>query len=176
MGKSLQKVPGYEKYFIEITAWYEQGANDLVNDLVSLGENRSSGRHPGATVLVILDDLPGVFNSDFEIQNGLHWLLENGAFSLIRPVASMDAQFSPANPFWIDAFRTFLVGKIASNSLAQSLGLTGMDSTKESNLLTTNSALLLAKRGPNTGSLCENKKRHLTLGRAAPKMIETRMA
>jgi hypothetical protein len=128
---NLRETPGYARYFIGIFAWYEQGASDLVNQLVSLGEDRSSGRHPGATVLLLVDDLPGVFDADFEIQNGLHWLLEYGPCCHIRPVASMDAQLCPTNPFWVDTFRTFLVGRITSDSLAQSLGLCGVISTKE---------------------------------------------
>lgn len=126
----LRETPGYDRYFIGIFAWYEQGAGDLVNTLVSLGEDRSSGRHPGATVLLLVDHLPGVFEADFEIQNGLHWLLEYGSYSHIRPVASMDAQLCPSNPFWVDTFRTFLIGRIASDSLAQSLGLSGVMSTQ----------------------------------------------
>jgi hypothetical protein len=127
----LRDTPGYSRYFVGVYAWYEQGASDLVNYLVSLGEDRASGRHPGATVLLLVDDLSGVFTADFEIQNGMHWLLEYGPYSQIRPVASMDAQLCPPNPFWVDTFRTFLVGRIASDSLAESLGLSGVMSTKD---------------------------------------------
>ena len=111
------------RYIIGIYAWYEQGANDLINHLVALGESRSSGRHPGATVLFLIDDLTGVFEADFEIQNGLHWLLEYGPACGIRPIASIKAEHCPTNSFWVDAFRTFLVGRIESDSLAVSLGL-----------------------------------------------------
>jgi len=128
---NLLETPGYQRYFIGVSAWYEQGASDLVNHLVSLGEDRATGRHPGSTILLIVDDLPGVFTADFEIQNGLHWLLEYGPYSNIRPIASMDAQLCPSNPFWVDTFRTFLIGKIASDSLAGSLGLSGVLTTKD---------------------------------------------
>jgi hypothetical protein len=124
----LCQAPGYEQYFIGVFAWYEQAASDLVNTLVSLGEDRASGRHPGATVLLIIDDLPEAFTADFEVQNGLHWLLEYGPYSHIRPIASMDASLCPSNSFWVDTFRTFLVGRIASDSLAESLGLSGIKS------------------------------------------------
>jgi hypothetical protein len=114
--------PHYEPYISGIYAWYEQGATDLINRLVSLGVDRGQGRHRGATILLIIDDLQGIFNADFEIQNGLHWLLEYGAPAHIRPVACLDAAHCVINPFWIDAFRTFLVGRIESASLAESLG------------------------------------------------------
>jgi len=127
----LRETPGYSRYFMGISAWYEQESSDMVNYLVSLGEDRSSGRHPGASVLLCVDGLAGVFNADFEIQNGLHWLLEYGPYSHIRPVASMEAQLCPTNSFWVDTFRTFLVGRIASDSLAQSLGLSDVLSTKD---------------------------------------------
>jgi len=52
----------------------------------------------------------------------LHWLLEYGAQTHIRSIASLDASQCVKNPFWIDAFRTFLVGRIESPSLADNLG------------------------------------------------------
>jgi len=128
---SLLKKPGYSRHFSGVYGWFEQGATDLINQLVTLGESRGSGRHPGATVLLLVDDLPDIFEADYEIQNGLHWLLENGLFSGIRVAASMDARFCPTNPFWVDTFRTFLIGKIESDATAQSLGLDGVGSTKD---------------------------------------------
>jgi len=119
---AFKQEPDLSPYFAGIYAWYEQGATDLINRLVSLGVDRSQGRHRGATILLIIDDLQGVFNADFETQNGLHWLLEYGVLSHIRSIASLDASQCIKNPFWIDAFRTFLVGRIESLSLVESLG------------------------------------------------------
>jgi hypothetical protein len=127
----LTALPGFDQYLAGIFSWYESGSADLINDLVSLGEDRACGRHRGPTTLLIIDNLEHAFEADFEIQNGLHWLLEYGPLSQIRPMASMNAGLCPANDFWMDTFRTFLVGKIASDSLADSLGLAGLNSTKE---------------------------------------------
>ena len=120
--KALMKSPGYARYISGVYSWYEQGAINLIDQLVRLGENRNSGRHSGATVLLILDDLAGVFDASFETQNGLHWLLVDGPFSGIRPIASLDARLCPENPFWMDAFRTFLIGKVAASDSINSLG------------------------------------------------------
>ena len=120
--KPIAGMPGYSSHFSGIFAWYEQGAADLVHQLASLAEDRSSSRRSGATVLLVIDDLSGVFDADFETQNGLHWLLVDGPFSHIRPIASLDASLCSVNPFWVDTFRTFLIGKIEKGSALEEMG------------------------------------------------------
>jgi len=129
--RDLAEDSQYMRYFTGVHAWYEPGAAELITRLVGLGEDRATGRHLGATMLLIVDDLQNAFKADFEVQNGLHWLLEYGVFSQIRPVASLDAGLCPGNEFWIDAFRTFLIGKISDDSLAEALGLSGLFSTRD---------------------------------------------
>ncbi len=120
--KPLANMPGGRRHFSGIYAWYEQGAIDLIDQLINLADDRSSDRRTGATVLLVIDDLSGVFNAGFEAQNGLHRLLVDGPFSHIRPIASLDAQLCTPNPFWVDAFRTFLIGKVASGDTFKDLG------------------------------------------------------
>ena len=119
---SFSGQPGFSSHLMGMHAWYEQGAADLINRLVALGVDRSQGRKRGPTILLVIDDLQGAFDTDFEMQNGLHWLLENGASNHIRTVASLDAPLCGKNPFWIDTIRTFLVGKTSTLSLVENLG------------------------------------------------------
>jgi hypothetical protein len=114
--------PDFSSHIMGIHAWYEQGAADMISRLVTLGVDRSQGRKRGPTIFLVIDDLQGAFDTDFEMQNGLHWLLENGTPNHIRTLSSLDAPLFEKNPFWTDTCRTFLVGKINTSALAENLG------------------------------------------------------
>jgi hypothetical protein len=118
----FQKSPLFRRYFLGIHAWYEEDASNLVRRLVSLCEDRGNGRHPGANILLVMDGLENAFGADFEIQDGLHRLLDYGPSLKIRSFASLDAQYCSENPFWLNMFHTFLVGKISSEKTASELG------------------------------------------------------
>lgn len=119
---AFRNVSNYSRYFYGLQGWYEQEASELIRRLVALGEDRSNGRQRGATILLVIDDLTGVLEADFEYQDGLHQLLELGPAVQIRPVASLDSQACVQYPFWLNAFHTFLIGKITLSSKDLDLG------------------------------------------------------
>jgi hypothetical protein len=118
----LVENPGHARYLMGVYSWYDQAAATLIEQLVHLGENRSNGRLNGPTVLLILDDLAGIFDATLETQNWLRWLLVDGPFTGIRPVGSLDSRMCADNPFWVDTFRTFLIGNVAVNDAIHGLG------------------------------------------------------
>jgi hypothetical protein len=111
------------KYCRSITNWYDRETFDLIADLVSLAEDRRNGRRCGAQVLLVIDGLNGIQDLDYTLQVNLHWLLEYGPQSGIWPVVSLDAGLSQDMKYWVDAFRTRLLGHINSQTLAQDLAI-----------------------------------------------------
>jgi len=95
----------------------------VIRALVELAEDRRYGKRSSASVLFVIDDLEWVSQLDYEDQNNLHWLLQYGSRSGIWLVASLDACLAGELPFWVDVFRTRLLGQIKSPSLADYLSI-----------------------------------------------------
>jgi hypothetical protein len=102
------------KYLQGLYAWYDPEAERLIASLIELAENRreASRTSADADVLFILDDLTAVTDLSCEAQVNLRWLLEYGAQSGIWVIATVDARQADSLRYWIDPFRTRILGKV----------------------------------------------------------------
>jgi hypothetical protein len=111
------------KFCQTLTNLYDRQFTDLVMELTGLAEDRRNGRRRGAQVLLVIDDLVGINDLDYEVQVNLHWLFEYGPQSGIWPLVSLEASRTQDMLYWIDVFRTRLLGRIDSITLAGDLAI-----------------------------------------------------
>ena len=98
------------KYVHAMHAWYDPRAQQTIQSLAELAEARRQGEKEGPGFIVILDDLNFVEDLSVESQVDLRWLLAYGAQSNIWLVATIKAGYTPRFRFWLEAFRTRIIG------------------------------------------------------------------
>lgn len=113
--------PTRQKYVQGCYVWYDPRAVDLIEHLIELAEARRAGARQGAGLLFILDDLTAVEDLPLEAQVNLRWLLEYGPQSDIWVVGTLDARQTADFRYWVDTFRTRIVGRVASREMAEVL-------------------------------------------------------
>jgi len=118
-----ERKPGNKKYLQGIFAWYDPWAEGLIKNLAELAETRYDGAKTGAQVVLILDDLGFVEELSYEAQVNLRWLLEYGAQAGVFVVASINAGQADRFRFWVEPFRTRIVGRITDEFAAETLTL-----------------------------------------------------
>lgn len=118
-----ERKPGNKKYLQGIFAWYDPWAEGLIKNLAELAETRYDGAKTGAQVVLILDDLGFVEELSYEAQVNLRWLLEYGAQAGVFVVASINADQADRFRFWVEPFRTRIVGRITDEFAAEKLTL-----------------------------------------------------
>lgn len=106
--------PHRKKYLQGIYAWYDPWAAGMIQTLVDLAEARRENQRLGADVLLMLDDLNFVEELSYEAQVNLHWLLEYGSQSGIWLVGAINAHQAADFRYWVDSFRTRIVGQVKS--------------------------------------------------------------
>ena len=109
------------KYLQGVVAWYDPQAEKLIASLTELAESRRDGNRRGPDVLLALDDLPALQDLSWEAQVNLRWLLEYGAQSGIWVVATVNAGEATDLRYWIDTFRTRIVGQVGDEATAEIL-------------------------------------------------------
>lgn len=109
------------KYLQGMAAWYDPQAEQLIAHLTELAESRRDGQRRGPDVLLALDDLPALQDLSWEAQVNLRWLLEYGAQSGIWVVATVNAGEASDLRYWIDTFRTRIVGQVGDAVAAEIL-------------------------------------------------------
>lgn len=115
--------PRSRKYLQGIYAWYDPWAESFIQNLVELAEARQEGRRLGANVLVILDDLNFIEELSYEAQVNLHWLLEYGSQSDIWLVGAINAHQASNYRYWVEPFRTRIIGRVASGRNAEIIAM-----------------------------------------------------
>jgi hypothetical protein len=115
--------PQRKKYLQGVHAWYDSRTEKVIENLSNLADDRRCGRRMGADVLLLLDDLNFVEELSYEAQVDLHWLLEYGAQSGIWVVATINADQAGGFRYWIDTFRTRIVGRVPSTRKAEILAM-----------------------------------------------------
>ncbi len=115
--------PERKKYLQGVHAWYDTQTERIIEQLSNLADDRRCGRRMGADVLLLLDDLNFVEELSYEAQVDLHWLLEYGAQSGIWVVATINADQAGGFRYWINTFRTRIVGRIPSTRKAEILAM-----------------------------------------------------
>jgi len=110
-----------DKFLYQIKAWYDPSAEALIEGMVHLAEARREGLREGASILLILDDFSFVEELSYEAQVNLHWLLAYGAQSGIWIAAAIKAIYAEKLRYWVDSFRTRIIGSMSSKSDADIL-------------------------------------------------------
>ena len=119
----LREDKATNKYIRNINAWYDGRAEETIRELTELAEARRQGKRSGAQVLFILDDFNFVEELSYEAQVNLHWLLAYGSQSDIWLVGSLNALHASGFKYWIERFRTRIVGRVGSQTAAEILSL-----------------------------------------------------
>lgn len=109
------------KYLQGMTSWYAADAPALIDTALQLAESRRQGDLMGARILFILDDLERVNELPYETQINLHWLLEYGPQSNVWMIAAVKAGLAGSLRYWIDVFRTRIIGRVLSQENASIL-------------------------------------------------------
>ena len=118
----FQQDPQRKKHLQEISAWYGNRAEELIKELTELTEARREGASADTAVLLMMDDFNFIEDLSYEAQVNLHWLLSYGSQSGIWPIAAIKSCYAPVFPYWIEIFRTHIIGK--TESKASNNGLT----------------------------------------------------
>ncbi len=121
--ESLKTNPESRKYLYDIRPWYDDRAERTIEALTSLAEARRGGQRLGADILLILDDLEYIEDLSFEAQVNLHWLLEYGSQSNVWVVGTIGAALSSGFRYWVDTFRTRIIGRVKASDDADILAM-----------------------------------------------------
>lgn len=111
------------KHLQGIYAWYDPWAEVFIQTLVDLAEARRDGGRSGVDVLLILDDLNFIEELSYEAQVNLYWLLEYGAHSGVWLIAGVNAHQATDFRYWVDTFRTRVIGRVTSEESTEILAL-----------------------------------------------------
>lgn len=95
-------------------AWYDDRAVAMIASLTELAESRLEGEQKGADILLILDDITAVEDLSMEAQVNLRWLLEYGPQSAVWIVGALDAPETSRMQYWVETFRTRIIGRVVS--------------------------------------------------------------
>lgn len=121
--QAWESTPQSKKYLQGIFAWYDPYVETFIQNLVDLAEARQDGRRSGAQVLFILDDLNFIEELSFEAQVNLHWLIEYGSQSGIWVAGAINSHKAAQFRYWVDPFRTRIIGNVKSEQNADILAL-----------------------------------------------------
>ena len=103
-------------YFKSCHAWYDHRAEEVLQSLFDLAKRRLDVHDSGGLILLVLDDFNFVESLDYQAQFQLHWLLTYGVQSNIWPIAAINAGQASRYRFWIETFRTRIIGRIRSDA------------------------------------------------------------
>lgn len=119
----LKREPQSGRYLRGVYAWCDKRAEQVIEELTMLAEARREGQRQGPSVLFILDDIQFVETMSYEAQVNLHWLLAYGAQSGIWVVGTINAKQARDFRYWIETFRTKIIGSLQSKKHATSFAL-----------------------------------------------------
>jgi len=92
-------------------AWYDPQAIQLIAELTDLAEARRQGECQGSAILFVLDDLNFAESMGCEAQFNLRWLISYGSQSNIWLVAGIHAGYANTESYWLEPFRTRVLGR-----------------------------------------------------------------
>ena len=117
----LRESKQYKIYLQDILPWYDIRAETTIQRLTELADARRDGKQDGYKVLFILDDINFIEDLSYEAQVNLHWLLAYGAQSGVLLIASVKSSYANTLSYWLETFRTRILGRIHSTSNAKIL-------------------------------------------------------
>ncbi len=107
----LKEDPQRRKYIQSIHPWYDQRSEKLIRTLTNIAEMRRDGKGQATRHMVILDDLNFIEYLSYESQMNIHWLLAYGSQLGFTMLASLNAVYCEDYRYWIDIFRTRILGQ-----------------------------------------------------------------
>jgi len=119
----LQESKKYKKYLQGIHAWYDDSVEKTIQTVTELAEGRRDGKSKGPKVMFFLDDINFIEDLSYEAQANLRWLLAYGAQSGVWLIATVKSNYVNYLSYWIEPFRTRIIGRIFSLNNAQILAL-----------------------------------------------------
>ena len=119
----LREGPEKQKSVQAIHAWYDDAAEGTIQSLMELAENRRDTTQADPQVVLILDDLNFVEELSFEAQMTLRWLLTYGAQSNIWVIGTINSGLAAKFRYWLEAFRTRIIGHMRSKARLADLTL-----------------------------------------------------
>lgn len=126
----IQKREQFKRVSLGTYAWVDTEAEKLIAELMTLAEARRDGNRQGPNVLLLLDDLNFIEGISFEAQFNLRWLMEYGSQYNIWLVGTINAALVHQFNYWVEIFRTRIVGRIREKDYADLITLrTGSSAT-----------------------------------------------
>lgn len=110
----LERNPWQKKYLQVLHAWYDRKVDQTVEEFVNLAEDRKMGQRSGPAVMLILDDFNFIEGLSLESQVGLRWLLAYGPQFNIWPIAAIKSGYSQQYRYWMEAFRSRIIGRVSN--------------------------------------------------------------
>jgi len=107
---------GSPEYCAGLFGDYEDMATRMINRMAFLVEQRLSGRQNGPAILLMIDDLLGVEQMDFEARLNLEWLLHHGPAMQVWPIVTLPAQKALALEPWLNQFTHLVTGWMSKAS------------------------------------------------------------
>ena len=113
----------YGKYLRALHAWYDGNAARTIKSLMKMAESRRESGQGGPAILLILDDLNFIEELNYEAQFNIHWLLAYGAQVNIWVLGAINTGFAKAFRYWMELFRTRIVGCVRNKKKLENLTL-----------------------------------------------------
>ncbi|HVN56150.1 MAG TPA: hypothetical protein VMT46_17595 [Anaerolineaceae bacterium] len=101
----------------------EREAGQMILELSALADQRRDEELSSPAILLVMDDFTPLLSAGFDVQVNLHWLLNQGSLSRIWPIVAINAGWALNLHYWIDVFRTRLLGKIQSAAIGQKIAI-----------------------------------------------------
>lgn len=100
-----------KRYMRGIYAWYDPRVAGLIANLTDLAEARRQGERQGSAIIFVMDDLNFAEGLGCEAQFNFRWLISYGSQSNIWLVAGIHASYASSFQYWLEPFRTRVVGR-----------------------------------------------------------------
>ncbi len=110
---------GFEtsKHCAGIFPIYEKSSMDFVISLSAWAHGNKSKQ----VVLLLLDDLYRINQSEFETKNDLRWLFMRGPSKRVWPIVTVNSEKMIEVEPWLDLFRTRIFGAVNNASLGETI-------------------------------------------------------
>lgn len=119
----LQQDHHRQKFIHTIRAWYDHRSEKMIRELSEIAEFHRDGNQSQTRQMVILDDLNFIEYLSYVSQINIHWLLTYGVQLGFTMLATINAVYCNDYRYWIDIFRTRILGKIDLQDEADTLAM-----------------------------------------------------
>lgn len=121
---NLNADEGRQAYLQGVYGWHDPQVEDVIQRLMDFVDARRQKNIQGTPdILFILDDINFLEELSYESQVNLRWLLEYGAQFGIWLVGSIDVRYAESFQFWIEPFRTRILGQVVCPEIANTVSI-----------------------------------------------------